>query len=97
MLAGFGVYGLTSGQANFFCRYKIVVGSNPTDEFEAEITSNEVDEQSKIYTVMLDGEMIEVPAGTDLTIQMRMYGANHNYRVRGYYGHNGNSYKTFDN
>ena len=26
-----------------------------------------------------------------------MYGPNNNYRVRGYYGYNGNSYKTFDN
>ena len=46
---------------------------------------------------MFDGEMVEVPAGTDFTVQMRMYGANNNYRVRGYYGYNGNSYKTFDN
>lgn len=25
MVAGFGVYGLTSGQSNFFCRYKYIV------------------------------------------------------------------------
>ncbi len=97
MVAGFGIYGLTSGQQNFFCRYKYIIGTNPSDEFEAEITANEVDETTKIYTIMFDGEMLDVPAGTDITIQVRMYGANNNYRVRGYYGHNGNAYKTFDN
>ena len=62
-----------------------------------EVSSNEVDETTKIFTVMFDGEMLEVPAGTDITIQMRGYGANNNFRVRGYYGYNGNSYKSFDN
>lgn len=28
---------------------------------------------------------------------MRGYGANNNFRVRGYYGYNGNSYASFDN
>jgi hypothetical protein len=28
---------------------------------------------------------------------MRLFGANNNFRVRGYYGYNGNSYKSFDN
>jgi hypothetical protein len=97
MVAGFGIYGLTSGQTNFFCRYKYIVGTTPSDEFETEITSNEVDEQTKIYTIMFDGEMVEVPGGTDITIQVRMFGASNNFRVRGYYGHNGNAYKTFDN
>lgn len=46
---------------------------------------------------MFEGDMLEVPAGTDLTIQMRQYGSNNNFRVRGYYGYNGNSYKSFDN
>jgi hypothetical protein len=36
------------------------VGTTPSDEFETEITSNEVDEQTKIYTIMFDGEMVEV-------------------------------------
>ena len=62
-----------------------------------ELTSNEIDETTKILNIMFDGEMLEVPAGTDLTIQIRMYGANNNFRVRGYYGYNGNSYKSFDN
>lgn len=97
MVAGFGVYGLTSGQNNFFCKYKYVVGTTPSEELETEITSNEIDETTKIYTVMFDGEMVEVPAGTDFSVQMRLYGPNNNFRVRGYYGHNGNSYKTFDN
>jgi len=61
------------------------------------VTHNEIDETTKIYTVMFDGDMIEVPAGTDLTIQTRVYGASNNFRVRGYYGYNGNSYKSFDN
>jgi PHR domain len=62
-----------------------------------EVSANEVDETTKIHTVMFEGEMLEVPAGTDLTIQMRAYGPNNNFRVRGYYGYNGNSYKSFDN
>ena len=68
MVAGFGVYGLASGQSNFFCRYKYIVQNTPSDEFNIEITSKEVDEVKKLYTIMLDGEMIEVPAGTDFTI-----------------------------
>lgn len=97
MVAGFGVYGLTSGQQNCFLRYKYVLQNTPSEEFECEITANEIDEQTKIHNVLLEGEMLEVPAGTDLTIQVRMYGPNNNYRVRGYYGYNGNSYKSFDN
>ena len=97
MVAGFGVYGLTSGQQNFFCKYKYVVQNNPSEEIEIEITYYEIDEQTKIFKIIFDGEMVEVPAGTDFTVQVRMFGANNNYRVRGYYGYNGNSYKTFDN
>ena len=41
--------------------------------------------------------MIEVQAGTDFTVQMRSYGTANNFRVRGYYGYNGNAYKSFDN
>jgi hypothetical protein len=41
--------------------------------------------------------MIEVPAGTDFTVQMRLHGLTSNARVMGYYGLNGASYKTFDN
>ena len=33
-----------------------------------EVTANEVDETSKIHTIMFEGDMIEVPAGTDFTI-----------------------------
>jgi hypothetical protein len=32
MVAGFGVYGLTSGQQNFFCKYKYVAQNNPSEE-----------------------------------------------------------------
>ena len=46
---------------------------------------------------MFDGEMVEVAAGTDFQVQMRMFGQSNNFRVRGYYGYNGNSYKSFDN
>ena len=38
MVAGFGVYGLTSGQNSFFCKYKYVNNNNPSDEMEVEIT-----------------------------------------------------------
>ena len=44
MVAGFGVYGLTSGQASFFVRYKYVVQNTPSDEYEVEVMSTEVDE-----------------------------------------------------
>ena len=68
MVAVFGTYGLTSGQGNFFVRYKYVVQNSPSDEVEVEVMSTEVDETTKIYPVMFDGDMIEVPAGTDFTI-----------------------------
>ena len=59
--------------------------------------NSEVDETSKTVPVMLEGDLIEVPAGTDFVVQVRLYGINNNFRVKGYYGYNGNSYKSFDN
>ena len=97
MVAGFGVYGLVSGQGNFFVRYKYVVQSTPSDEFEVSVMHSEVDEQKKIVPIMFDGDLLEVPAGTDFTMQVRCYGSNNNFKVRAYYGHNGNSYKSFEN
>jgi len=44
MVAGFGVYGVTSGQSNFFCRYKYIIMNTASEEFEVEILSTEVDE-----------------------------------------------------
>lgn len=44
MVSGFGVYGLTSGQGSFFCRYKYVVMNTASDEIEVEVMSAEVDE-----------------------------------------------------
>ena len=43
MVAGFGVYGLTSGQNSYFCRYKYILQTTPSEEIEVEITSNEID------------------------------------------------------
>lgn len=60
MVCGFGVYGLTSGQTNFFCRYKYVLLNAPSDEFEKEVQSSEVDEQTKICPIMFEGDMVEV-------------------------------------
>ncbi len=68
MVAGFGVYGLTSGQGSFLCRYKYVVMNTSSDEIEVEVMQSEVDEQTKIYPIMFDGEMVEVQAGVDLTV-----------------------------
>jgi hypothetical protein len=68
MVAGFGVYGLTSGQQNFFVRYKYVVQNTPSDEIELEVMSTEIDETTKVFPVMLEGDMVEVPAGTDFVI-----------------------------
>lgn len=39
---------------------------------------------------MFEGDMLEVGAGTDFTIQMKLFGPGNNFRVRGYYGYNGN-------
>lgn len=44
MVAGFGAYGLTSGQSNLFVRYKYIVQNSPSDEYVVEISNNEVDE-----------------------------------------------------
>ena len=63
MVAGFGVYGLTSGQSSFFCRYKYVVQNTPSDEYEVEVMCTEIDETTKIYGVMFEGDMVEVAAG----------------------------------
>lgn len=42
--------------------------NTPSDEFEVEVMSTEIDETSKIFPVMFEGDMVEVPAGTDLVI-----------------------------
>eukprot|EP00347_Sterkiella_histriomuscorum_P014554 403360432 len=97
MVAGFGTYGLTSGQQNFFVRYKYLLQNVASEENVVEVMSSEIDDQTKIYPIMFEGDMLEVPAGTDLTIITRTYGANNNFRVRLYYGYNGTSYKSFDN
>ena len=97
MVAGFGAYGITSGQTSFFVKYKYVVMNTPSEEIEVEIKSADVDEQTKIAPIYFEGDLIEVPAGTDFVIVVRAYGPQSNFRVRGYYGYNGNSYKTFDN
>jgi hypothetical protein len=34
MVAGFGVYGITSGQNSFFVRYKYVLMNTPSEEIE---------------------------------------------------------------
>ena len=78
-------------------RYKYVVMNTPSEEVELEMVNTDMDEQTKVVPVMFEGELVEVGAGVDFTVSMRMYGANANFRVRGYYGYNGNSYKTFDN
>lgn len=52
--------------------------------------SSEMDQKTKIIPVMFDGDLVEVPAGTDLTIQYRQYGKNNNFRGQGYNGFNGN-------
>ena len=97
MVAGFGTYGITSGQSSFFCKYKYIVMNTPSEEFEVEIKSSDVDETTKVAPIYFEEDLVEVPAGTDIVIQVRLFGPQNNFRVRGYYGYNGNSYKTFDN
>jgi hypothetical protein len=49
-------------------RYKYIVQNTPSEEIEVEVMSSEVDDQTKVYPVMFEGDMVEVPAGTDITI-----------------------------
>ena len=93
MVHGFGIYGLTSAYTNFFVKYKYVVMNTASDEVELEVNNDDVDQQTRVYHIAFENDLIEVPAGTDFTIQMKAYGPNNNYRVRGYYGYNGNNYK----
>ena len=97
MVSGFGVYGITSGQGNFYLKYKYVYMNSPSEEVQVEMMTQEMDEQTKVYQVLFEGDMIEVGAGTDFTIQVKLHGAGNNYRVRCYYGYNGNQYNTCDN
>ena len=39
-----------------------------SEEIELEIVSTEVDEQTKILPIMLEGDMVEVGAGVDFTV-----------------------------
>lgn len=78
-------------------KYKYVVMNTASDEMEIEVNNADVDEQTKVYEISFDNELIEVPAGADFTVQMKAYGVNNNYRVRGFYGYNGNNYKQIDN
>ena len=68
MVAGFGVYGITSGQNTFFAKYKYIVMNTPSEDFDTEIKSTDIDETTKIAPVLFEGDLIEVPAGTDFTI-----------------------------
>lgn len=74
MVAGFGAYGITSGQSSFFVKYKYVVMNTPSEEFEVEIKASEVDETTKIANIFFEGDLIEVPAGSDFVIVLRAYG-----------------------
>lgn len=42
--------------------------NTPSDEIEQEIRSSEVDESTKILPIIFPGDLVEVPAGTDITI-----------------------------
>ena len=45
-----------------------MVQNTASDEVEQEIMSSDVDETLKIYPLMFEGDMVEVPAGTDFTV-----------------------------
>lgn len=60
MVAGFGCYGLLSGQSTYFLRYKYVLNNTPSDEIEVEIKNTEVDEQTKYVPIMFEGDLLEV-------------------------------------
>ena len=48
--------------------------NTPSEEFEVEIKANEVDETTKIANIFFEGDLIEVPAGSDFVIVLRAYG-----------------------
>jgi len=60
MVAGFGVYGLYSGQANFFVQYKYTIGDTFTNEYEIEVMSVDVDPKTHIYPLMFEAGLVEV-------------------------------------
>lgn len=67
MVIGFGVYGLTGMVGSYYLKYKYVIMNTASPELELEIQAHEIDESKKIYMVQLEGDMIEVPPGTDIT------------------------------
>ena len=45
-----------------------MVNNTPSEEFEVELKSSDVDETTKIASIYFDEDLIEVPAGTDFVI-----------------------------
>lgn len=74
LVAGFGVYGPTTGQASFCVKYRYSVGNDMCADIDIEALSSEVDEKTKIYPLMFEANLVEVPAGTDFTVAMNMFG-----------------------
>ena len=71
MVAGFGIYGIVSGQSQFVCKYKYLINSEPSDEMEQEVMTAEIDPQTRIYPLMFDDDLVEIPAETTFTVCMR--------------------------
>lgn len=42
--------------------------NTPSEEIEIEVQNSDVDEQTKIFPIMFEGDMIEVGAGIDFTV-----------------------------
>ena len=72
MIAGFGVYGLTTGEQNFACRYKLIVGSDSGEEVEVPVLSSDVDQKTRMWRLIFEGEMVELQPGITFTIVMRL-------------------------
>ena len=68
LVAGFGVYKCSNVQSNFFVKYKYTVSGEISKEYDVEVVNVDIDDVSRIYPLMFDGNLVDVPAGTDLTI-----------------------------
>ncbi len=62
---------------------------------EHQVMMADVDPESKIYPLMFDDNLVEVPAGQNFTVCIKV--ATSTQRMRSYYGYSGNNYKTLDN
>jgi len=90
MVAGFGVYGLSAvGYATFTVQYKYSIMGQLTNEIETECLQADMDEKTKICPIMFQDGLVEVKAGSEFIVSVRIYGPARNYAYYTYYGGQG--------